>query len=122
MLLKVIMYVFMLKIGSLRIILNLDQNDLFFTLFDLKWPSFQNYISGITPGYHMSKHAKNRVPKPSRLAVIEKCHVCDGQTNRQTDKHTDRQIIWSIVYQNKGHSASGKYNNLKFVWLYLQQG
>ena len=51
----------------------------------------QKSLSGITPGYHMSMHAKNHVPRPSRLAVIEKCHVCDGQTNRQTDKQTDRQ-------------------------------
>ena len=39
----------------------------------------------------MSMHAKNWVPRPYRLPVIEKCHVCDGQTNRQTDKQTDRQ-------------------------------
>ena len=49
----------------------------------------QKSLSGITPGYHMSMHAKNHVPRPSRLAVIEKCHVCDGQTNRQTDRQTD---------------------------------
>ena len=49
------------------------------------------FLFGITPGYHMSMHAKNRVPRPSRLAVIEKCHVCDGQTHRYTDRQTDRQ-------------------------------
>ena len=33
----------------------------------------------------------------------------DRRTDGQTDRQTDRQTIWSIVYQNKGHSASGKY-------------
>ena len=51
----------------------------------------QKSLSGITPGYHMSMHAKNHVPRPSRLAVIEKCHVCDGQTDKQTDRQTNRQ-------------------------------
>ena len=51
----------------------------------------QKSLSGITPGYHMSMHAKNHVPRPSRLAVIEKCHVCDGQTDKQTDRQIDRQ-------------------------------
>ena len=49
------------------------------------------FLPGITPGYHMSMHAKNWVPKPYRLPVIEKCHVCDGQTDKQTDIQTDRQ-------------------------------
>ena len=39
----------------------------------------------------MSMHDKNRIPRPSRLAVIEKCHVCDGQTDRHTDRQTVRQ-------------------------------
>ena len=39
----------------------------------------------------MSMHAKNWVPRPYRLPVIEKCHVCDGQTDKQTDRQTDRQ-------------------------------
>ena len=34
-------------------------------------------------------HAKNQVPRPFGLAVIDKCHVCDGQTHKQTHKHTD---------------------------------
>ena len=49
----------------------------------------QNCISYVTPGYHMSMHAKNRVPRPFSFAVIEKCHVCDRQTHKQTDRHTD---------------------------------
>ena len=48
-------------------------------------------LPGITPGYHMSMHAKNQVPRPFRLAVIDKCHVCDGQTHRHTDTQTDTQ-------------------------------
>ena len=36
-------------------------------------------------------HAKNHVSKPSILAVIKKCHVCDGQTDRQTNRQTNRQ-------------------------------
>ena len=43
----------------------------------------------VASGYHMSMHAKNRVPRPSRLTVIKKCHDCDGHTDRQTDIQTD---------------------------------
>ena len=34
--------------------------------------------------------------------------MTNRQTNRQTDRQTDK-LFWSIVDQNKGHSASGKY-------------
>ena len=57
------------------------------------------FLPGITPGCHMSMHAKNWVLRPYGLPVIEKCHVCNGQTHReqdrkretQTDRPTDRQ-------------------------------
>ena len=39
----------------------------------------------------MSMLAKNQVPRPFSLAVIDKCHVCDGQTHRHTDTQTDTQ-------------------------------
>ena len=84
----------MLKIGSLRVILNLDQNYLFLSF----WPQMtliylrgHFFLPGITLGYHMNIYAKNWVPRPYRLPVIEKYHVCYGQTNRQTDRQTDTQ-------------------------------
>ena len=51
------------------------------------------------------------------LLAITVLEISSGQTNRQTDRQTDRQTnrqtIWSIVYQNKGHSASGKYEEME---------
>ena len=48
-------------------------------------------LPGITPGYHMSMHAINQVHRPFGLAVIDKCHVCDGHTDTQTDTQADTQ-------------------------------
>ena len=69
----------------------------------------QKNVSGITPGAHISMHAKNHVPRPSRLALIEKCHVCDGQTDKQTDRQTDRQtenrhkLFLSLTFRDMTH-------------------
>ena len=57
-------------------------------------------LPGITPGYHMSMHAKNQVPRPFGLAVIDKCHVCDGQTHKQTHKHTDGKQTQAFLVLN----------------------
>ena len=57
------------------------------------------FLLGITPRYHMIMHAKNWVPRPYHLPVIEKYHVCDGQTNRQTDIQTDRHNRKTLLNQ-----------------------
>ena len=98
----------MLKIGSLRVILNLDQNYLFLTLFDLKWPSHISeviFLPGISPGYHMSMHAKKWVPRPYHLPVIEKCNICDGQTDKQTDTQTENRhkLFLSLTFIDMTH-------------------
>ena len=53
----------------------------------------------------MSMHAKNRVPRPSRLAVIEEFHVCDGQTDTQTDTQTENRynIFLSLAFMYMTH-------------------
>ena len=58
------------------------------------------FLFGITPGYHMSMHAKKCVPRLFRLAVIEKYHVCDGHTNRMKDRHTDGKQTQAFVLVN----------------------
>ena len=65
----------------------------------------QKSLHGITSGYHMSMHAKNRVPRPYRLAVIEKCHVCDGQTDKQTDRQTENRhkLFLSLTFIDMTH-------------------
>ena len=65
----------------------------------------QKSLSSITSGYHMSMHAKNHVPSPFRLAVIDKCHVCDGHTDTQTDTQTENRhkLFLSLTFIDMTH-------------------
>ena len=62
-------------------------------------------LPGITPGYHISMHAKNQVPRPFGLAVIDKCHVCDGHTDTQTDTQTENRhkLFLSLTFIDMTH-------------------
>ena len=52
------------------------------------------------------------VKKLGIMKITSKGFICDDkQTDKQTIRQTDKQtnyLVNSIVYQNKGHSASGK--------------
>ena len=63
------------------------------------------FLFGITPGYHMSMHAKNQVPRPFGLAVIDNCHVCDGQTHKHTNTQTENRhkLFWSLTFIDMTH-------------------
>ena len=45
-------------------------------------------------------HAKNLTPRPSRLAVIEKCHNFDGNRDRHTHRQTDGKQTQHVFVLN----------------------
>ena len=45
-------------------------------------------------------HDTNRVAWSFSLAVIEKCHICDGQTDTQTDRQTDGKQTQAFLVLN----------------------
>ena len=75
------------------------------TLNDLHISPRSKILPGIAPGYHRSMHAKNQVPRPFGLAVIDKCHVCDGHTDTQTDTQTENRhkLFLSLTFIDMTH-------------------